>query len=100
MTALQESVPYRSAPAPAWRPRIDPEPLLPHTEPQQLLGTRAAARLDRNLVKRLYTELVRGRRYNTQATALTKQGRLAVYPSSTGQEACEVSAALALQERD
>lgn len=43
---------------------------------------------------------MRGRRYNVQATALTKQGRLAVYPSSTGQEACEVAAALALQERD
>ena len=49
---------------------------------------------------KLYAELVRGRRYNAQATALTKQGRLAVYPSSTGQEACEVAAALALEERD
>ncbi|KOG74339.1 pyruvate dehydrogenase, partial [Streptomyces varsoviensis] len=37
---------------------------------------------------------------NTQATALTRQGRLAVYPSSTGQEACEVAAALVLQEQD
>ncbi len=45
-------------------------------------------------------QLVRGRRYNAQATALTKQGRLAVYPSSTGQEACEVAAALVLEERD
>ncbi|HEY9437678.1 MAG TPA: thiamine pyrophosphate-dependent dehydrogenase E1 component subunit alpha, partial [Streptomyces sp.] len=49
---------------------------------------------------RLYAELVRGRRYNAQATALTKQGRLAVYPSSTGQEACEIAAALVLEERD
>ena len=39
-------------------------------------------------------QLVRGRRYNRQATALTQQGRLAVYPSTTGQEACEVAAAL------
>ena len=42
-------------------------------------------------------QLVRGRRYNAQATALTRQGRLAVYPSSTGQEACEIAAALALR---
>lgn len=43
---------------------------------------------------------MRGRRYNAQATALTRQGRLAVYPSSTGQEACEIAAALALEDRD
>ena len=34
-----------------------------------------------------------------QATALTKQGRLAVYPSSRGQEACQIGAVLALRER-
>ena len=41
--------------------------------------------------------MVIGRRFDAQATALTKQGRLAVYPSSHGQEACQVAAALALQ---
>lgn len=65
-----------------------------------MLGTEAAAGADPELLLRLYAELVRGRRYNAQATALTKQGRLAVYPSTTGQEACEVAAALALQEQD
>jgi pyruvate dehydrogenase E1 component alpha subunit len=75
-------------------------PLLPDPEPYRVLGTEAAAKADPELLRRLYAELVRGRRYNTQATALTKQGRLAVYPSSTGQEACEVAAALALEERD
>ena len=35
-----------------------------------------------------------------QATALTKQGRLAVYPSSRGQDACEVAAVLALRDAD
>ncbi|MFJ5675498.1 pyruvate dehydrogenase (acetyl-transferring) E1 component subunit alpha [Streptomyces sp. NPDC093097] len=89
-----------AGPPPAWRPRVDPAPLLPDAEPYRLLGTDAAAGLDPQLLKRLYTELVRGRRYNTQATALTRQGRLAVYPSTTGQEACEVAAALALEERD
>ncbi|MFJ6867658.1 pyruvate dehydrogenase (acetyl-transferring) E1 component subunit alpha [Streptomyces termitum] len=85
---------------PAWRPRTDPAPLLPDAEPLRVLGTDAAADADPALLRRLYAELVRGRRYNAQATALTKQGRLAVYPSTTGQEACEIAAALALEERD
>jgi pyruvate dehydrogenase E1 component alpha subunit len=79
---------------------MDPAPLLPDAVPHRVLGTEAAAEADPDLLRRLYAELVRGRRYNAQATALTKQGRLAVYPSSTGQEACEVAAALALEERD
>ncbi|MEU2116697.1 pyruvate dehydrogenase (acetyl-transferring) E1 component subunit alpha [Streptomyces sp. NPDC016459] len=85
---------------PAWQPRTDPAPLLPDTEPLRVLGTDAVADADPALLLRLYAELVRGRRYNTQATALTKQGRLAVYPSTTGQEACEIAAALALEDRD
>ncbi|WP_307868482.1 pyruvate dehydrogenase (acetyl-transferring) E1 component subunit alpha [Umezawaea beigongshangensis] len=48
----------------------------------------------------LHRRIVIGRRFDTQATALTRQGRLAVYPSSRGQEACEVGAALALREQD
>ncbi|MEV3950258.1 pyruvate dehydrogenase (acetyl-transferring) E1 component subunit alpha [Streptomyces halstedii] len=91
---------YRPTPPPAWKPLTDPAPLLPDPEPHRVLGTDAAADVDPDLLLRLYTELVRGRRYNAQATALTKQGRLAVYPSSTGQEACEVAAALVLEERD
>ncbi|RNL74183.1 pyruvate dehydrogenase (acetyl-transferring) E1 component subunit alpha [Streptomyces sp. I6] len=91
---------YRPTPPPAWKPRTDPAPLLPDPEPYRVLGTDAAAGADPELLLRLYAELVRGRRYNAQATALTKQGRLAVYPSSTGQEACQVAAALALEQRD
>ncbi|MCX3060714.1 pyruvate dehydrogenase (acetyl-transferring) E1 component subunit alpha [Streptomyces beihaiensis] len=90
----------RTAPPPAWQPSTDPAPLLPDAEPYRVLGTPAAAHTDPALLRRLHAEVVRGRRYNTQATALTKQGRLAVYPSSTGQEACQVAAALALGERD
>ena len=48
----------------------------------------------------LHRHMVLGRRFDTQATALTKQGRLAVYPSSRGQDACQVGAALALREQD
>jgi 2-oxoisovalerate dehydrogenase E1 component alpha subunit len=100
MTVMEQRGAYRPSPPPAWQPRTDPAPLLPDAEPYRILGTEAAAKADPALLRRLYAELVRGRRYNAQATALTKQGRLAVYPSSTGQEACEVAAALALQEHD
>ncbi|MFH8690177.1 pyruvate dehydrogenase (acetyl-transferring) E1 component subunit alpha [Streptomyces anulatus] len=91
---------YRPTPPPAWKPITDPAPLLPDPEPYRVLGTDAVADVDPELLLRLHAELVRGRRYNAQATALTKQGRLAVYPSSTGQEACEIAAALVLEERD
>ncbi|MFI6563892.1 pyruvate dehydrogenase (acetyl-transferring) E1 component subunit alpha [Streptomyces sp. NPDC050534] len=100
MTVMEQRGAYRPSPPPAWQPRTDPAPLLPDAEPVRVLGTEAAAKADPALLRRLYAELVRGRRYNAQATALTKQGRLAVYPSSTGQEACEVAAALALEDRD
>ncbi|WP_370967694.1 pyruvate dehydrogenase (acetyl-transferring) E1 component subunit alpha [Amycolatopsis sp. cg9] len=51
-------------------------------------------------LKAAYRLMVLGRRFDVQATALTKQGRLAVYPSSAGQEACQVAAALTLQDDD
>ncbi len=47
-----------------------------------------------------YRRMVLGRRFDAQATALTKQGRLAVYPSSHGQEACQVGGVLALRDTD
>lgn len=100
MTVIEHSGPYHPAPPPAWRPLRDPEPLLPDREPHRLLGTEAGAELDDGLLLRLYERVVRGRRFNEQATALTKQGRLAVYPSSAGQEAAQVATALALGERD
>ncbi|MCX4907214.1 pyruvate dehydrogenase (acetyl-transferring) E1 component subunit alpha [Streptomyces sp. NBC_00878] len=100
MTVMEQRGAYRPTPPPAWQPRTDPAPLLPDALPHRVLGTDAAERVDPELLRRLYAELVRGRRYNAQATALTKQGRLAVYPSSTGQEACQVAAALVLRERD
>jgi len=49
---------------------------------------------------RAHEALVIGRRINDQAYALVRQGRLAVYPSSHGQEACEVAAALVLDDQD
>jgi len=47
-----------------------------------------------------YRALVRGRRFNEQANALVRQGELAVYPSSLGQEACQVAAAAVLRDGD
>lgn len=47
-----------------------------------------------------YRGLVEGRRINDQASALVRQGRLAVYPSSHGQEACQIGAALAIAADD
>ncbi|MFF7992254.1 pyruvate dehydrogenase (acetyl-transferring) E1 component subunit alpha [Kitasatospora xanthocidica] len=84
----------------ATAPRTDPAPLLPDLSPVRVLGTPALEKYDPALLRELYRRLVVGRRYNQQATTLTKQGRLAVYPASTGQEACQIAAALVLGERD
>jgi pyruvate dehydrogenase E1 component alpha subunit len=48
----------------------------------------------------VWRQMVIGRRFDAQATALTKQGRLAVYPSSRGQDACQVAPVLTLTEPD
>ncbi|MFG2735820.1 pyruvate dehydrogenase (acetyl-transferring) E1 component subunit alpha [Streptomyces carpaticus] len=108
MTVLHEpptpSPTTGQAPVPPWRrpPRTDPAPLLPETEPYHRLGTdrEPPEGPDRALWRTLHRHLVLGRRYNQQATALTRQGRLAVYPSSTGQEACQIAAALVLADQD
>ncbi|MBD0671782.1 thiamine pyrophosphate-dependent dehydrogenase E1 component subunit alpha [Streptomyces sp. CBMA156] len=92
-------------PVPGWMPgatapRTDPAPLLPDLSPVRVLDTPALEKYDPALLRELHRRLVVGRRYNQQATTLTKQGRLAVYPASTGQEACQVAAALVLGEHD
>lgn len=52
------------------------------------------------VLREAYRLMVLGRRFDTQATALTKQGRLAVYPSAVGQEACQIGAVLSLRGDD
>jgi pyruvate dehydrogenase E1 component alpha subunit len=47
-----------------------------------------------------YRRMVIGRRFDVQITALTRQGRLATYPSSQGQEACEIAAVAVLADDD
>ncbi|MFJ8578049.1 pyruvate dehydrogenase (acetyl-transferring) E1 component subunit alpha [Micromonospora sp. NPDC093277] len=82
--------------------------LLPRTEPVRLLnpdGSPLPARDDYpeppvEALREMYRRMVVGRRFDVQATALTKQGRLAVYPSSRGQEACQVGGVLALRDSD
>lgn len=84
-----------------------PESLLPRREPVQLIDPSGVAHPDeryplptRDRLVEGYRHLVVGRRVNDQASALVRQGRLAVYPSSHGQEACEVAAAMALNDGD
>jgi 2-oxoisovalerate dehydrogenase E1 component alpha subunit len=48
----------------------------------------------------LYRRMVVARRFDAQVTALTRQGRLATYPSALGQEACEIAAVAALDDND
>ena len=55
---------------------------------------------DPEVLPDLHRHMVLGRRFDAQATALTKQGRLAVYPSSRGQDACQVGSVLALRDQD
>jgi 2-oxoisovalerate dehydrogenase E1 component alpha subunit len=82
--------------------------LLPSAAPLQLIdpdgqagGSPAGLPLpDPEILLALHRAMVLGRRFDAQATALTKQGRLAVYPSSRGQDACQVAAALALRDQD
>lgn len=48
----------------------------------------------------LFRRMTLARRFDVQVTALTRQGRLATYPSALGQEACEIAAVAALSEQD
>lgn len=54
---------------------------------------------DRTLLG-LYRQMVHVRRFEAQVTHLTRQGRLATYPSAAGQEAAEVGATTALAPND
>ncbi|QRP47673.1 pyruvate dehydrogenase (acetyl-transferring) E1 component subunit alpha [Amycolatopsis sp. FDAARGOS 1241] len=80
---------------------------LPSDEPLGLIAADGSPVPDADLAMpaddvllRLYRAMVSGRRFDTQATALTKQGRLAVYPSARGQEAGEIGSILALRPQD
>ncbi len=55
---------------------------------------------DLDVLKELYRRMVIARRWETQVTALTRQGRLSTYPSARGQEASEIGTVMAMQETD
>jgi len=85
------------------------EALLPSPEPVRMLDSlgrrvapegRAYPEPAPGQLVEAYRRMVVGRRFDTQATALTRQGRLAVYPSSRGQEACQVAAVQVLRDTD
>ncbi|MBS1905532.1 MAG: thiamine pyrophosphate-dependent dehydrogenase E1 component subunit alpha [Actinobacteria bacterium] len=102
-------MPAASPAEPAASPadHADPRDLLPRDEPVRLIDETGSAHVDDgypmpddDLLARAYRGLVEGRRINDQANALVRQGRLAVYPSSHGQEACQIAAALVLGAQD
>lgn len=87
-----------------------PQDLLPSEEPVQFIAPggeltasdhpRGYTLPEPDRLLALYRGMVLGRRFDRQATVLTKQGRLAVYPSSYGQDACQVATVQALREDD
>jgi 2-oxoisovalerate dehydrogenase E1 component subunit alpha len=91
-------------PAPASQPAgtsLLPEPSARQLiDPAGRLAPGAGPLPPPGVLRELYRRMVIGRRFDAQATALTKQGRLAVYPSSHGQDACQVGAVLALRDQD
>ncbi|MBD7995602.1 pyruvate dehydrogenase (acetyl-transferring) E1 component subunit alpha [Arthrobacter sp. Sa2CUA1] len=81
--------------------------MLPSATPVQLIDADGRHRHsdkyplpDGGRLRAAYQGLVAGRRINDQANALVRQGRLAVYPSSHGQEACQIAAAAVLADGD
>jgi 2-oxoisovalerate dehydrogenase E1 component alpha subunit len=85
---------------------VNADAMLPTPQPRQLIDAdgRPSSVTEQlppdPVLLDLYRRMVIGRRFDAQATALTKQGRLAVYPSAHGQEACQVAAVAALADRD
>ena len=97
MTTLAEPAPTALA-----------DDLLPSAAPLQLIDPDGRAAQNPGgltmpepaILLELYRRMVLGRRFDRQATTLTRQGRLAVYPSSRGQDACQVGPVLALRDQD
>jgi pyruvate dehydrogenase E1 component alpha subunit len=86
------------------------EPARPTAQPISLISNDGAAVTDSRAagfalpdsatLLGLYRQMVISRRFESQVTALTRQGRLATYPSALGQEACEIAAVASLHKQD
>ncbi len=108
MTTMSQAL--RAGLPPTMRQTAAESHLLPSRDPVQILdddGHRREAPAPTDYPEpstetllRQYQMMVVGRRLDAQCTALTKQGRLAVYPSSRGQEACQIGAVLAVRPTD
>ncbi|QVQ52027.1 pyruvate dehydrogenase (acetyl-transferring) E1 component subunit alpha [Spiractinospora alimapuensis] len=88
-------------------PEVVADPPLPSSRPVTLVdhdGTRVSdssfSPPPPETLGALFRAMVIGRRFDLQASTLARQGRLAVYPSSMGQEACQVGGVLALSDHD
>ncbi len=58
------------------------------------------AHLDADALRRFYADMVLTRRFDTEATALQRQGELGLFTPSLGQEAAQVGSAHALAPQD
>ena len=106
-TATNEGRGRRMGGAAGGTPSTAAHALLPSPEPVQLVDPEGHPHPDDRYplpdgdrLLGAYGRLIAGRRINDQANALVRQGRLAVYPSSHGQEACQVAAAVVLGDED
>lgn len=95
---MSDSVATREEPV---RPTLLPISLI-DSRGKALTGKRTAGftRPSDDVLLDLYRRMVVGRRFDIQVSALTRQGRLATYPSSLGQEGCEIPAVASLQRQD
>jgi len=60
----------------------------------------AAAALAPDTLRGMYRDMVLARRFDTEATALQRQGELALFAQALGQEAAQVGSAYALRRQD
>ncbi|MEO6199581.1 MAG: pyruvate dehydrogenase (acetyl-transferring) E1 component subunit alpha [Cryobacterium sp.] len=95
MSLKVESVPVLTQPAPTPLRLIDDAGVA--VDPSESGGFALPAP---EILLGLYRRMVVARRFDVQVTALTRQGRLATYPSALGQEACEIAAVASLDTDD
>jgi len=84
----------------------DPDvPMVQLLRPDGTLGTdpvfsEYAARLDAGKLKGFYADMAKIRRFDVEATALQRQGQLALWVPLTGQEAAQIGSGRASQPQD
>src|SRR5438477_9824478 len=85
----------------------DPSTTHGRDEPRRILPVDADGHVDRQglglkdeQLRQLYRLMVLTRQADLEATALQRQGELAVYPPLIGQEAAQVGSAFAMEESD